>query len=143
MKRLIALVVVCLLLGACVDRKKESLYTAASYGVYHDRVEQGKWKAKAVSPFEMSSSYESMANQFLSPVISFKFSINGKDNEMPSGIDHHFTCIASNGICETPVIVFGKQLRHIAPTEGVYLEPETKLTIRLDMREVLKSFETT
>ena len=46
---------------------------------------------------EITSNYQSPANTFQSAAISFKFSINGKDNEMKSGTDHHFNCIATNG----------------------------------------------
>ena len=142
MKCFIPLVIACLMLSACGDGEKLPLYTASSYTVYHDRVVQGKYQAKASTAYEMSSSYESMANQFLSPVISFKFSINGKDNEMPSGTDHQFTCVATNGVCETPLIRFGTQLLQVGPTDGVYLHPETQFTVRLDMRDVLLAFET-
>src|ERR1043165_4690553 len=80
-----------------------------SFRLYADSVvQQDKFIGKVLSATEMVSNYKSPTNDFLSPAISFKFSINGKDNEMKPGVDHHFNCIGDNG-CETPPIQFGKQ----------------------------------
>lgn len=63
------------------------------YSIYSDRVvQQKKYVAKAISATELLSDYKSPANEFLSSNISFKFSINGKDNEMNPSVDHHFNC---------------------------------------------------
>ncbi len=63
------------------------------YSIYSDRVvQQNKYVAKAISATELLSDYKSPANEFLSSNISFKFSINGKDNEMNPSVDHHFNC---------------------------------------------------
>jgi hypothetical protein len=103
-------------------------------------VVQGKFEAKAISPQHITSNYESPANLFQSADISFKFAINGRDNEMPSGNDHHFSVNALNGVAETPVITFGKQLNQLNGKNS-YLPPDTKLKVRLDLREVLKQFD--
>ena len=54
---------------------------------------------------------KAQANLYKSNQIDFKFSINGKDNEMVSGTDHHFICNSKDGVCATPVIKFGTQLK--------------------------------
>jgi len=109
------------------------------YSVFSERIEQqGKFIAKANSATEIVSNYKSPANDFLSSLISFKFSINGKDNEMKPGVDHHFNCTAATN--QTTPIVFGEQLKALQSNQQTYLLPATDLTIRLDMRKVLSDF---
>src|SRR5438067_11479282 len=89
---------------------QKPLWQNKLFAVYRDSiVQENKFTSKAISSTELTSNYKSPANEFLRPAISFKFSINGKDNEMKSGIDHHFNCIAADGSCETPLIKFGQQ----------------------------------
>src|SRR4051794_28186512 len=82
--------------------QNKPIYTSKAYTVYPDRVVQGKYTAKAVSATELTSDYRSPANMFKSPVVEFKFSINGKDNEMVPGNNHHYSCLAQSN--ETPAI---------------------------------------
>ncbi|MBO9634180.1 MAG: hypothetical protein J7578_13775 [Chitinophagaceae bacterium] len=124
------------------QEKAKPVWSSPAYQVYPDRVVQGKYTARALSATEMSSDYQSPANLFKSSSISFKFSINGKDNEMLSGKDHAFNIVAANGYAETPVILFGKQLKPVAGEKSSYLPPNTKIRVRLDMREVINSFNT-
>lgn len=114
------------------------LYQSKEFSVYQDKVVQDKNEAKILSPVHIVSNYQSPTNMFQSADISFKFAINGKDNEMLSGQDHHFSVKIENGKSVTPIIKFGEQLKETA--SGGYLQPNTPLTIRLDMREVLKQF---
>jgi hypothetical protein len=58
------------------------LWSSPAYQVYPGKIVQGKYTAKALSAYEMRSDYQSPANLFKSSLITFKFSINGKDNEM-------------------------------------------------------------
>ncbi|MGZ3752447.1 MAG: alpha-L-rhamnosidase-related protein, partial [Mucilaginibacter sp.] len=104
------------------------------------RIVQGKYTAKAVSATELTSDYRSPANRYKSPVVEFKFSINGKDNEMVPGNNHHFSCIAQSN--ETPAIKFGETWsdKKVVPHD-TYLKPATQFKIRLDMRAVLKAFK--
>jgi len=83
----------------------------ATYSIGKDNVIQGKYFAKAKNDYQIRSNYESPANLYQPADISFKFAINGRDNEMISGQDHHFTVNAINGYAETPLIVFGQQLK--------------------------------
>lgn len=127
--------------GTHAQQKEQPVWSSPAYQVYGDRVVQGKYVAKAVSATEMRSDYQSPANLFKSSEISFKFSINGKDNEMLSGKDHGFNIVPVNGYAETPLIPFGKQLKPAVGARSSFLPPNTKFKLRLDMREVLAAFK--
>src|SRR5665647_1803698 len=98
---------------------QQPLFQSKAYSIYSNKVVQGNMEAVALSPTEIVSSYKSPANQFQSTKLSFKFSINGKDNEMFSGMDHHFNLLP--GITETPVIQFGGQLKDNSGETNTYL----------------------
>jgi hypothetical protein len=126
---------------AIAQKDKPAIYKSDAFSIYSNRVEQGDFKAIAISPTEMTSNYRSPDADKYSPNISFKFSINSRDNEMVSGQDHQVTLQPENGICVTTV-QFGKQLVQTKPlADGVNLAPNTKWTIRLDMREIFKAFK--
>ncbi|WP_232324613.1 MGH1-like glycoside hydrolase domain-containing protein [Pedobacter cryoconitis] len=116
-----------------------NLYQSEAYTLSKDRVTQGAFEAIALSPTTIHSNYQSPVNLDISPDLSFKFSINGKDNEMASGKNHQISIIAVDGKFETPVIRFGQQLKEPL-SKGVFLRPDTKFTIKLDLREVLADF---
>ncbi|GAB2963014.1 hypothetical protein GCM10027048_34740 [Hymenobacter coalescens] len=120
------------------------VWQSAAYTLYRDSVVQGRHVARALSRTELTSNYQSPANAFQSPQVSFKFSLNGKDNEMQPGQDHVFVAVPrpGGGQLETPPIVFGKQ--YVDPTPvppDTYLAPNTPLKIRLDLRPVLAAFK--
>lgn len=116
------------------------LHESSEYKLSRDRVEQQEFTAKAISRTEITSTYQSPANQFIKPLIVFKFSINGKDNEMFPGVDHQIVCTSKTH--ETPLIVFGKQFKDTTVLRnGVYLQPDTELKIKLDLREVFNQFD--
>jgi len=120
------------------------LWQSAAYTVYPGAVIQGPYHAQALSATELTSDYRSPANAFVSPLVAFKFSINGKDNELAPGQDNLFLAVPrlGGGPLETPIIVFGQ--RYVDPTPAPadrYLAPNTKLKIRLDMRPVLDAFK--
>ncbi|WP_082318186.1 MGH1-like glycoside hydrolase domain-containing protein [Hymenobacter sp. DG25A] len=120
------------------------VWQSAAYTVYRDSLVQGKYTARARSRTELTSNYQSPANEFQSPQVNFKFSLNGKDNEMQPGQDHVFMALPQAGGAglETPVIVFGKQyVGQTAVPANTYLAPNTPLKIRLDLRPVLAAFE--
>ena len=116
--------------------QQKAIWQNRAFAFYPDSIVQGPYTATAISTREIISNYESPANLFQSPAITFKFSINRKDNEMKPGVDHRIHCI--NGNAETPLITFGKQFTDttVIPKDK-WLEADSKLTIRLDMREVL------
>lgn len=119
------------------------LWQSKAYSVYADSIRQGNYVAKALSATQIVSNYQSPVNLFQSADISFKFSINGKDNEMISGTDHHLACVATNGEYETPLIKFGTTQYDSFSPSNAYLSPNTKLKIRLDMRDVMSAFAAT
>lgn len=127
----------------------KAIYQNKSYSLTADGVRQGKFSGKILSASQITSDYKSPAQEYLNPSITFKFSINGKDNEMIAGQDHHFNCIAKDGKASTPIITFGKQyLDNSKVPEGVFLKEGTLLTIKVDCRAIVaemnsKGFYTT
>jgi hypothetical protein len=120
----------------------KALWQTPAYTIYSDKVTQGKYTATANSDTHLHSDYKSGTSQAKDAYISFKFSINGKDNEMPAGRNHLVNVIAANGQAETPLIKFGEQLKQAPPATPRELKDGTLLKIRLDMREVLVAFNT-
>ncbi|WP_245318829.1 alpha-L-rhamnosidase-related protein [Hymenobacter elongatus] len=120
----------------------EPVWQSAAYTLYRDSLVQGKNVARVVSRTELTSNYQSPANEFQSPQVNFKFSLNGKDNEMQPGQDHVFMALPTAGQpLETPVITFGQQYVDKTPVPAnTFLAPNTPLHIRLDMRPVLAAF---
>lgn len=124
---------------SAITHAQQPVYKSAAFSIYKDKVVQGNNEAKALSPTHMQSNYQSPANALQPANIIFKFSINGRDNEMFAGKEHHFTVNAVNGVSETPIIKFGMQLNQPEAT-GKYLQPNTQLKIRVDMKDVMKQF---
>ncbi|RYY12733.1 MAG: glycogen debranching protein, partial [Cytophagaceae bacterium] len=120
------------------------IWQSDAFTVYRDSVVQGPNHARAVSATELTSNYRSPANEKQSPKILFRFSINGKDNESPSGQDNTFLAVPATAgtALETPVIVFGQRYvdKRPVPTD-VYLVPNTQVKIRVDLRPVLDAFK--
>lgn len=121
------------------QRSDKVVWKTKAYTVYSNSVKQGDYTAKALSATEIISDYKSPANLLQSTKLVFKFSINGKDNEMLPGKDHHINIV--NGIAETPVIKFGEQLNDNTGETNTYLAPDTKFKIRVDMSAVLSDFK--
>lgn len=120
----------------------QSMYSSKEFSVFPDKVQQGKYTGKALSATSMISDYRSPDADKYSPHITFKFSINLRDNEMPSGKDHVVTLMPKNGSATTTV-VFGKQfIEKKEIPEGTNLAPNTRWTIRADLRQVFRDFET-
>lgn len=120
---------------------QQLIWQNEKFRIYKDSVVQGNFVAKIVSPFEITSNYKSPIKTQISPYLSFKFSINGKDNEMKYGINHEFTVVSENGDCQTPLIKFGTQLKDATKVpENTFVKPGTELKIKLDMRDVIKDF---
>lgn len=72
---------------AC-KQKSDVLYTSDAFTVFADKVIQGNNEATVISPTKITSNYKSMESAEYSRLITFKFSINEKDNECPSRVDH-------------------------------------------------------
>ena len=130
------------LLSSCQVTNQNIIYQSKQFSVYRDSVVEGNFTAKALSRNELIPNYISPADQFKSPEVKFKFSINGADNSAPVGKDNVIICSGKDGDYETPVIQFGNQFidsTKILPSE--FFKKDVKLTIRVDMNEVLKSFK--
>lgn len=139
--RLLFLLTLNLLIVSLINAQ-QPVWKSEAFTVYADSiVQQHKYTATALSSTAISSDYKSPANAFRSPQLTFKFSINGKDNEMAPGKDHHYNYLSTNGSAETPVIKFGEQYNEQSKIpDNVFLPANAKLKIRLDMREVLSAF---
>jgi hypothetical protein len=75
---------------------QHSIYQAKAGSIYCNKLVQGNMEAIARSATKILFNYRIQANKFQSTKLSFKFSINGKGNEMLPGTDHHF--ILQNGV---------------------------------------------
>ncbi len=140
--RLSMLMLAAMWLFQCNSPEKATpLYQNDSFTLYTDRVEQGNYTAKAISWEELSSDYQSPASSTYSSVLVFKFALNGKDNEMPVGVDHHLWVKPENGKFESPVITFGGHHNdQVSAEEAGFLPPNTQVTLRLDLSPVLNAF---
>ncbi|KYP14063.1 hypothetical protein [Flavihumibacter sp. CACIAM 22H1] len=125
---------------ACKSDSGEPFYSSAAYRIFKDQVVQGAYSSKALSATELVSTYRSPANPYKKSIIDFKFAINGKDNEMVSGIDHHFNVLGTGPVIKTPLIKFGQALKLGEHEESGYIKPNTKLLVQLDLREILDAF---
>ncbi len=122
----------------CCQQKSNTLYESKQFTVYNDGVVQGNNKAVVQSPENIISTYQSLVHENYSRLITFKFSINEKDNEKVSGADHW---IIVGDEHESPVIEFGSD-NPAQPTDpGTKLPANYEYTFRLDMNPVLKQFE--
>ncbi|WP_310395400.1 MGH1-like glycoside hydrolase domain-containing protein [Hymenobacter sp.] len=132
--------------GAAVTPPAVTLpvWQSDAYTLYRDRVVQGQYEARAVSATELVSNYRSPANEAMSPRVEFKFSLNGKDNEMAPGLNHLLVAgpRPDGAALETPAIVFSQRYADATPAPaGTYLAPNTPVRIRLDLRPVLAAFK--
>ena len=142
MKKGVLLIMSMILLAGCHQRNRV-LYKAENYTVYANRVLQGAYMAKVVSPTLMTSDYQSPANENFPNFIEFKFAVNGKDNELPVGVNHTFLLNANKeGIISLPLIEFGKKGKEeIQSNPTGSLPANTKMEIRLDARSLIKDFK--
>lgn len=122
--------------------KEQILYTTEEYTVFSDRVTQGLYESAALNPTSMISNYQSPANKWHSRRVEFKFSLNGRDNELPPEQRHSMVLFPHRGMVSTPVIRFGEPFKDKTTLPGQdFLEPNTLFRIRLDMGAVLKEFK--
>ncbi len=122
---------------------QKELFYHKDYQIYPDKVVQGDFTAEAKSATHLISNYKSPDNEFISPLLSFKFSVNGKDDEMPAGKNHQLKVLPKQGDFVSPVIKFGEQyLDQTRMPANLFLRPDTHLTLRVDMNEMLHAFKT-
>jgi hypothetical protein len=126
-----------IVIAAC-NNSSDVLYQSEEFTVFSDKVVQGKNVSTIKSATKIVSNYKSLASENFSRLISFKFSINEKDNENPSGFDHRIVITNEK---ESPIIRFG-QKDTLMPQEPLEKLPVNyHYTFRLDMSPVLDQFK--
>lgn len=137
-----AVITLIVAITSCSTGTGGKIYSSADFTVYTDRVEQGPYKAIAVADNIMVSDYQSPANEFFNPHISFKFSINGRDNEAAPGMDHQVTLFKPDTGVQVVRCVFGvKDAPAASPAnEKAALPANTPVRFEADMRMVLRAF---
>jgi len=110
MKKKLIVSAVCLALLALnsCNRKEMPFYNSTPFAIYPDRVEQGESRATALSPEYITSDYVSPATG-IDPVIQFKFSINGRDNELPFGVNHQANIYPEGDDPVVIEVIFGEK----------------------------------
>lgn len=119
-----------------------ALYKSDAFAVYPDSVVQGDYVAKALSPLEITTNYRSQSAAATSSLARFRFSLNSRDNEMAAGRSH--AAFIRPGADADTVYTFGT----IGPQEPTdsdvpadTLPKNTRWTVALDMRPILRSFD--
>lgn len=132
-----------LLLNACQNAPQNHiLFNESHFDIYADSVVQMNNRAVALSDSEMVSNYQSPESRFLNADIQFKFSINGQDNEMAVG-KNNLVRVPASGRLRTPVLAFGKAYTDTSNVPASQAMPKAAtLTFTVDMRPVLKAFQT-
>ena len=133
-----ALLAVLIGTGISCKRNQDILYQSDAFTLYSDRVIQGDYVAKAISSTKIISDYQSDFSRNYPRLVTFKFSINEKDNENPSGADHWIIIDEEH---ESPVITFGQAPPPVPDDPGTKLPVNYEYTFRVDMNEVLEQFE--
>lgn len=117
------------------------LYRSEAFTVTDTSVRQGRWEAVALSRDTVVSTYPRAGRE-----MHFRFSLNGVDNEFPSGTEHTLYVRPAGGKIVSPLYVFGEEQPPFVPTPEAYPTSEegvAEVTIRLDLRHVLRSFART
>ncbi len=101
-------------------------------------VTDGKYKAKVLSPNQMSSNYPMELDNSIPQPILFKLSLNGRDNEAGFGQNHHLLVPAGISEFYAPLIKFGRQS---SPPPGIpkSIEGATNVHFRVDLRHILSA----
>ncbi len=143
MKMLVLLIAISLVTCSCQKADKQPVYKASNYSIYKNKVVQGEYTAQVHSSSHISSDYQSPANATFPNFIEFKFAINGKDNELPIGVNHTFLLQTNEqGKIELPLLTFGQKHKTEVYTNATgSIAPNTEVTIRVDASDVINSFD--
>lgn len=142
MKKIILTAAATALLVSCGARHDggDAIYSCDAFTVYADSVVQGPFVARAVSPTEITTNYRSPETAGSSPVVKFRFSLNSRDNELPQG-KSHTALIGPAAPNDTTVYTFGQLIdEYAAEARTDTLPQNTRWTVRVDMRPVLREF---
>ena len=124
--------------GASALGAQSTLYRSPAFVVTDTSVRQGVFHADALSRDTIVSTYPRAARE-----VRFRFSLNGQDNEFRPGTEHTVYIRPRGGAVVTPVYTFGEEGAPNLPTPDqapTSEEGAARVTIRLDLRPVLRSF---
>lgn len=133
MKRLLG--IVALGMGAMDTHAQTPLYQSDAFTVTRTEVRQGRWTATALSADSIVSTYPRAGRE-----MHYRFSLNGLDNEFPSGTEHTLYIRPASGRIQTPLYVFGQEQPPFIPTPEAYPTSEegvAQVHVRLDLSHVL------
>lgn len=117
------------------------LFRSDAFTVTDTSVVQWRWRADALSRDTIVSTYPRAGRE-----MHFRFSLNGADNEFPSGTEHTLYIRPTDGRIVSPLYVFGEEQPPFIPTPEAFPTSEegtAEVTIRLDLRAVLRTLERT
>lgn len=121
-----------------MKKDKTILFKSKEFSIYNDRVVQGDYTARIISPHQIVSDYKSESEDYYSSLMVFKFALNGKDNENAPGADHW---VIIDGEHVSPVIKFGEKSSPVPNDPGISLPHDYTYTFRVDMSPVFEAFE--
>ncbi|MFO8099281.1 MAG: hypothetical protein R6T83_06610 [Salinibacter sp.] len=120
----------------------QPLYDSDAFTLTDTSVVQGDFRAVAASRTRLTSNYQRETRR-----INFKFSLNRRDNERPSGDDRRLRVDPADGLYQTPVYVFGERQDEAVPQPTTVRErsdgDSVDVVFRVDLRPVLRSFRET
>lgn len=132
-------VILTVILLSCSSKpKSEILYHSPEFMLYPAKVTQGDNKAEVVSPTKIKSGYKSKESESFPRRVRFKFSINEKDNELPSGKDHWLVIGDEH---ESPMFIFGERNEVVPEEPADRLPTNYEYTFRVDLSPILNAFK--
>ena len=141
MRRTIGSAFAAVVVAAGTAGAQSTLYRSDAFTVTDTSVRQGRFEAVALSRDSIVSTYPRSGRE-----MQFRFSIDAQDNEFRPGTQHTVYIRPINGRIVSPVYVFGQESTPADPTPEAYATSEegvAQVTLRLDMRAVLRSFART
>lgn len=120
---------------------QSALYRSDAFTLTATGVRQGRFEATALGRDTIVSSYPRSGRE-----MHFRFALNGVDNEFRPGTEHTLYIRPTNGKIVSPVYVFGREQPPVVPTPEALATSEegvAQVTIRLDLRQVLRSLAQT
>lgn len=139
---IISYLIMCFAQILCAQTPDRLLYQSEKFSVYGNRVEQGSNKAVATSSTHLISDYQSPASAFFSPLVSYKYSINGKDNELPFAVNHLALLQPKDGKPFVIKTVFGDRSDSKIENEATGNVPaNTLVRFEVDCRQIMEAFK--
>lgn len=127
------------LLVSCSKSEEPSagIFSCEAFSLYPDSLVAVDGFAKAISSGQIEYGYSTPDTVATPARLRLRFSINGRDNELPA--DSFHVCVATEG--ESPLLTFGSVASDsVDASAESSVRPGTPFTLRLDMRPVLRAF---